>query len=130
MKAPLVPMHLRDLAKTHGIPSWAASKKCPEDFWFGKVDQARAYVQDLTLSTDGSVEAEDDPSGGDEPRWEVLVPVIAGALHFDQALSTLVLDNGQGGLANDDDWHRICVATAWCIVGRYARAVNKGSWPK
>jgi hypothetical protein len=129
MKAPLVPMHLRDLAKTHGISSWVASKKCPEDFWFGKVDQARAYVRDLTLSVEES-EEEDDPSDGDDPQWEVVVPVIAGALQFDQALSTQVLDHGQGGFANDDDWHRICVATAWCIVGRYARAVSKGSWPK
>jgi hypothetical protein len=117
------------LAKTHGITDWVGGKKCPTDFWFNKVDQIRALVDDLTLNV-GEPDEDDDPPDNDDPRWEAVVPVIAGAMQFDQALSTLVLDRGQGGFTTEDDWHRICVATAWCIVGKYARAVNKGSWPK
>ena len=117
-----IPAHLQDTVARLSLRSWVTRKDFPRDFWFETIEQAK------TLLRRHPPHDPDDEAPPDEPDTEAIAVILATALDAENRLVTYVTDTATTEIKNEDDWHRICMATAWLILQAYETAVRKQEW--
>jgi len=109
-----VPTPMRLLAEKGAFNGWAAGDGFPRDRYFTTIDQL--------LATDviGPV---------DDPKWGLLVLVLAHGINEDGDLAQYVSDKKVLEPGDDEEWMKMCTAAAWVVVRGHHKACADGKWP-
>lgn len=107
-----VPVYLRDTAKTIDSKAWVS--RCETKEYFGLVDEAAARMNKLASSSTFDHEA--------------MTLVLTGAIYIDESHADQVLKIGIE-IKSNDEYMKMCTATAWVLLQAYLKAVDEGNWP-
>lgn len=116
-----VPAHLQEIARKLALRSWIEGKDFPLEHYFETIEGA------------GTLLGRHKNADSANPRPELVVNVVAGALDEEGLLLTQVLKAGTYDVDGEDPegrWFKICQAAAWVIYQSFEKECSAGKWPK